>query len=189
MIRIILGFNQVIFAAVSVVGAGDGAALVAHDDASEVVVIRGMNANMVEVAVRDAAVVDEAHESADVLIALDIGIVEDDVLHRAVAADVAEEAEAAGIVACTRLLDSDAADGVSLAVVGAVEALAVTANGREVVVNVVYFVPHRGAAVSDIGGLAEGHVRAVVASVSGFAVPSPVSAKVNVITALPSVLL
>ena len=141
-------------------GAGSGAALVAHDDASGGVAIT-FDADMVEVAVRDAAVaVDIAHEAADVLMTFDIGIREDDVLHRAGAADVAEEALAAvGVVHAGRI-DADAADGVSVAVIGAVEALAVAADWREVAIETCPVVPRRGFAIGDVGGLAEGHARA-----------------------------
>ena len=120
---------------------------------------------MVEGAVRDAAA-EDACDTADLFLALEVAVAEDDILYRA-AIDVAEEADAFVIVAAARnlLIDAYAADGVVLPVEGAPEVMAVSADGGEVVFAGVrrIRVPFGRVGVGDVGGLPEGEALTIVA--------------------------
>ena len=116
-------------------------------------------------AVLDGATV-VAHDAAGIFVADNVGIGEDDVLHGTAVPDVTKEALAPVVVALATFVDAYAADGVVLAVVGALERHTVDAHGGEVVLAA--GVPLRGVAVGDVGGLLESETLAVVAVVARF---------------------
>ena len=150
----------------------DGAAVIVAYDDVPVIAVRG-DADVVEQAICDGTADEIAHNTGEVCMAEDVGVAQNDVLHRA-AIDVAEEADALVVVsavASTAFIHADAADGKAIAVVSAAEELAVAADAGEVVIvtdryaNCIVPRASAGIGVGDVGGLPEGDAQARVSVV------------------------
>ena len=115
-----------------------------------------------------------ANDAANLLIAHDIGIVKDEVLHHTAGGNHAEKPLALVFVGGAALVDADAAHGVPVAVKGALERMAPAADGGEVAGEACGFVPGVGAAVAvgDVGAELEVFAAEIVsACVSIIATP------------------
>ena len=156
---------------------GDGAAVVAGDGAAtggDIGHIRTLeDADVIGDTVADGAAV-VAHDAADIDIGVYHGVPDDDVLHRATGAEVAEESLTAGIVTIFGIyfLDTDTADGVALPIEVTPEGAAIATDGGVVVLcycctEVVKVVPCVLIAVGDVGGQHEVFAAEVVGTVVG----------------------